>query len=114
YLPPIKSPAFVAPELGLLPSGFESPVFQMTVGLFPESFLPELIGMTLYLEWEATPTMAPMVTTLRGRQINPQFYSLHLAIDNIVNGHGALAKRGAKAYLEDIRHSGGDRAVQEH
>ena len=50
--------------------------------MFPQEFFPELLGMTLYLEWEATPTLTPTVRMLRGRKINPHFYSLHVAIDN--------------------------------
>ena len=60
FLPPVTSRAFV--ELDLLPSAWANPVFQLCVGLFPEDLLPELLGMTLYLEWEATPTMLPVAT----------------------------------------------------
>lgn len=110
YLPPITSREFV--ELDFLPAGFENPVFQMSVGLFPQDFLPELLGMTLYLEWEATPTLTPTVRMMEGRNIDPHFYRLHVAIDNIASGHGALAKLAVKAYLDDIGEKGGDTAVQ--
>ncbi|HWM58343.1 MAG TPA: LodA/GoxA family CTQ-dependent oxidase [Pseudonocardia sp.] len=112
YLPPVTSREFI--ESDLLPSGFEDAVFQMSVGLFPQDLLPELLGMTLYLEWEATPTLTPMVRLLEGRRINPQFYRLHVAIDNIASGHGALAKQAIKLYLDDVREKGGDAAVQAH
>lgn len=110
YLPAITSRAFV--ELDFLPSAFVDPVFQMCVGLFPQAFLPELLGMTLYLEWESTPTLAPMVRLLEGRDIDPHFYRLHVAIDNIASGHGALAKEAVRLYLDDIREKGGDAAVE--
>ena len=42
------------------------------------------------------------------------FYSLHVAIDNISEGHGALAKEAVRLYLENAREEGGDAAVQEN
>ena len=110
YLPPITSSEFVT--LDFLPSAFDSAVFQLSVGLFPQDFLPELLGMTLYLEWEATPTLTPTVRMLQGRRIDPHFYRLHVAIDNIASGHGALAKQAVKLYLDDQAEKGGDAAVQ--
>ncbi|MEJ7785498.1 MAG: iron-containing redox enzyme family protein [Solirubrobacteraceae bacterium] len=91
YLPPVTSADFI--DIDVLPSAWRAPVFELCVGLFPQEFLPELLGMTLLLEWEATPQMLPMVNLLEGRGINPLFYKLHMAIDNIDSGHGALARR---------------------
>ena len=112
YLPPITSREFIG--IDFLPSAFDNPVFQMSVGLFPQEFLPELLGMTLYLEWEATPSLTPTVRLLEGRNIDPLFYRLHVAIDNIAAGHGHLAKQAVKLYLDDVREKGGDAAVQPH
>ena len=70
--------------------------------------------MTLLLEWEATPTLIAGERLLAGRNINPLFYQLHIAIDNIKAGHGFLAKEAIKLYLANIRESGGEVAVQAH
>lgn len=110
YLPPITSHEFI--EQDFLPSAFTSSVFQMSVGLFPQDLLPELLGMTLFLEWESTPVLAPTVRLLAGRRIDPRFYRLHVAIDNIASGHGALAKRAITLFLDDAADKGGDAAVQ--
>lgn len=112
YLPPVTSREFL--HLDLAPGAWRSPVFQATIGLFPQMFFPELIGMTLFLEWEATPTLQPAVRMLRNRGMNPLFYSLHVAIDNISEGHGAIAKEAVKIFLEEKREQGGDQAVQEN
>lgn len=112
YLPPITSQSFI--EVDLLPSAWSNPVFQLSVGMFPQEFFPELLGMTLFLEWEATPILTPTVRMLRGRKINPHFYSLHVAIDNVASGHGALAKEAITLYLDRIRESGGEVEVQRH
>lgn len=110
FLPPVTSEDFT--ELDILPSAYESPVFQMSVGLFPEDFFPEILGMTLYLEWEATPTLTPTVRMLRNRGIDPHFYQLHVSIDNISVGHGALAKAAIELYLEQAGKEGGDSQIQ--
>ena len=112
YVPDVTSREFL--QLDLAPGAWRAPVFQMCIGVFPEEFFPELIGMTLFLEWEATPTLQPTVQMLRGRGMNPLFYSLHVAIDNISEGHGALAKEAVKIFLDEKREEGGDRAVQEN
>ncbi|WP_240348061.1 iron-containing redox enzyme family protein [Methylomonas sp. EFPC1] len=112
YLPPVTSRAFL--DLDLAPGAWRTPVFQAVIGLFPQMFFPELIGMTLFLEWEATPTLQPKVRMLRNRGINPLFYSLHVAIDNISAGHGAIAKEAVKLFLADKLEEGGDQAVQEN
>lgn len=110
YFPSINSPEFILSNF--LPSGFEQPVFQLCVGLFPDEFFPELLGMTLYLEWEATPTLTPIVRLLEGRNIDPHFYSLHVAIDNITAGHGFLAKEAIKLYLAQQEAEVGKSGVQ--
>ncbi|MET3355538.1 UNVERIFIED_ORG: hypothetical protein ABID33_003460 [Xanthobacter viscosus] len=110
YLPPITTEAFR--DLDFIPSAWESPVFQVAVGMFPESFFPELLGMTLYLEWEATPTLLPAAKFYQGIGIDPQFYRMHAGIDNVTTGHGALAREAIELHLDEVRRGGGDDAVQ--
>lgn len=110
YMPPITSRKFV--EQDLLPSAFIQPVFQLSVSLFPDEFFPELLGMTLYLEWEATPTLTPLVRHYRRRHIDPHFYALHVAIDNITAGHGFLAKEAIKLYLQQVEDEAGTDGVR--
>jgi hypothetical protein len=110
YLPSVSSREFI--DYPFVAGAWRTAVFQACVGMFPQEFLPELLGMTLYIEWEATPTLSPTVRMLRGRRINPLFYQLHVAIDNISEGHGALAKEAVKAFLEEQRQEGGDTEVQ--
>ena len=63
--------------------------------------------MTLFLEWEATPTLTPTVRMMRGRSIDPLFYQLHVAIDNISRGHGALAFEAIKIFSLNSGKRGG-------
>lgn len=111
YMPPITARKFI--EQGLLDSAFVQPVFQLAVSMFPDEFFPELLGMTLYLEWEATPTLTPTVRSFRERGIDPHFYSLHVAIDNITAGHGFMAKEAIKLYLQKVEDEAGKDGVRE-
>lgn len=111
YLPAVTSRDFL--DAGIVDSAWRAAVFQLAVGVWPQAFYSEILGMTLYLEWEATPTMMPPVRMLQRRGMNPLFYSLHMAIDNISEGHGALAKEAVRIHLDEVREHGGDRAVAE-
>lgn len=112
YLPAANSNEFI--DYPFTPGSWRTAVFQQCVGLFPQEFFPELLGMTLFLEWEATPTLTPTVRMLRGRNIDPLFYQLHVAIDNISRGHGALAIEAVKVFLAEQRQEGGEVEVQKN
>jgi len=112
YVPVVSSREFI--EQDFIKSAFDGSVIQLAVGMFPDDYLPELLGMTLYLEWEATPTLTPIVKAYRNRNIDPHFYRMHVAIDNISAGHGALVKEAIEIYLQAREKEGGDAAVQDH
>lgn len=91
----------------LLESAFTLPLFQLAVSQFTDQFLPEILGMTLYLEWESV-ELDTTARLLERFKLDPAYYRLHVAIDNADVGHGAIAKRAVKRYLsgfkdEDVR-----------
>jgi L-Lysine epsilon oxidase N-terminal/L-lysine epsilon oxidase C-terminal domain/Iron-containing redox enzyme len=112
YLPPMASRAY-ADHPDLWDSSFESPVYQSAVAQFPERYAPELLGMTLYLEWEAV-FLPAMVKLYEYHGHNPLFYKLHVAIDNPVDGHGARAREAVAHYLDHVREESGEAEMQEH
>ena len=112
YLPPIASRAY-ADDPTLWDSSFVSPAYQSAIAQFPETYAPELLGMTLYLEWEAV-FLPAMVKLYDYHGYNPLFYELHVAIDNPVNGHGARARDAVARYLDHVREESGEREMQEH
>ena len=61
-------------------SSFSSPVYQTAIAHFPEAYFPELLGMTLYLEWEAI-YLPAMVKLYEYHGYSSLFYKLHVAID---------------------------------
>jgi len=90
HLPPVTSAAY-AHDARFLDSAFSLPVFQLAVSLFPRAFLPEILGMTLYLEW-TVPTCLPMVKRMVRHGLDPLFFRVHLGTDNVDTGHGLLAR----------------------
>ena len=112
YLPPIASRAY-ADDPTIWDSSYVSPAYQSAVAQFPETYAAELLGMTLYLEWEAV-YLPAMVKLYRYHGYNSLFYDLHVAIDNPVNGHGARARDAVARYLDHVREESGEREMQEH
>ncbi|MCK0508217.1 iron-containing redox enzyme family protein [Aromatoleum anaerobium] len=94
-------------------SSYISPVFQLAISQHTNQFFPELLGMTLYLEWE-------VLSLARGIKLNDylgldtHFWQMHVGIDNATNGHGAKARDAVITYLDRIRNEGGNAAVDEH
>jgi L-Lysine epsilon oxidase N-terminal/L-lysine epsilon oxidase C-terminal domain/Iron-containing redox enzyme len=110
YPPPIESRDF-AYDPQFLDSAFTVPAFQLAISEFTEDFYPEIIGMTLMLEWEVVQlkqTRDSMIYT----GLDPHFYIMHIGIDNAVNGHGQRAADAVRLYLQNMREAGGDEAVQ--
>ncbi|HEV7824590.1 MAG TPA: LodA/GoxA family CTQ-dependent oxidase [Mycobacteriales bacterium] len=95
--PPLGSREYAYDDT-LLESAFTAPLLQLVVSQFTEDFFPEILGMTLYLEWESV-ELANTARLLRHYKLDPGYYTLHVAIDNAEAGHGSLAKRAVKRYL---------------
>jgi hypothetical protein len=110
YPPPIESREF-AFDPNFLDSAFTVPAFQLAISEATEEYYPEIIGMTLQLEWEVVQlkqTRDSMIYT----GLDPHFYIMHIAIDNASNGHGQRAADAVRLYLQTIRQTGGEKAVQ--
>jgi hypothetical protein len=109
--PPIYDKAF-SDNRRFLDVAFEQPVFQLAVGLYPQQFLREILGMTLWIEWNSSPSACQFAKCLRSRGIDDTYYKIHQRVDNPDRGHGFLARKAVEIYLEDIKQNGGD--VQGH
>lgn len=96
------SPATLHQDRRLIDSAFNDPVFQLAIGQFPKTFLPEILGMTLYLEWTGSLEAFRMVKLLKNQNINAKFYSVHVKADNPKNGHAFQIKETIKLYLRNI------------
>ena len=111
-LPPSYSRGFIDEHLSMNDTEiWESAVGQLLVSLFPHEFLPEILGFNLQFELITMDTLRAS-KELRELGINPYYFTVHVTIDNIDSGHGAIAMHAVGKYLEHIRAAKGDKAVQ--
>lgn len=112
YYPQAIDSEEFASDPQFLDSAFTVPAFQLAISQFSEDYYPELIGMTLYLEWQVV-DLKPTRDLMQYVGIDPHFYVMHIGIDNAVNGHGQRAAEAVRLYLENLRAIGaGEEAVQ--
>jgi len=111
YPYPVESLDF-AMDPRFVDSSFSVSSFELAISQFTESYFPEIMGMTLQLEWG--------VLELKNTQklmdyygFNSHFYAMHIGIDNATNGHGNRALTAITLYLDKLRSSGGEMAVQQ-
>lgn len=110
YLADIRSRDY-SDNQDLLDSAFTAPLFELVISQFSEDFFPEILGMTLQLEWEVL-SLWPGVKRLERQHINAQFYRMHIGIDNADDGHGAKGKMAVQQYLDALREKSGDEEVE--
>src|SRR5262249_2895469 len=76
YLPPVNSRAYAdSPDLD--ESTFIAPVFELAISQHTEAFFPELIGMTLFLEWEVL-SLVPGIRGLDYLGVDSHFWKMHV------------------------------------
>ena len=90
---------------------FASPVFQLAISQNSDRYFPELIGMTLFLEWEVL-QLGVGVKRQDYHGIDSQFLRMHVGIDNAVDGHGAKARNAVNLYLDNVLKASGREAMQ--
>jgi hypothetical protein len=110
YLPDLRSRDYVD-NPDLLDSAFTASLFELVISQFSEDFFPEILGMTLQLEWEVL-SLWPGVKRLERWNINSQFYRMHIGIDNADDGHGAKARMAVQQYLDHVREKSGPEEVE--
>lgn len=103
----IKPPAIETREFiqwtRLLDSSFEIPVFWLSVSCFPRHFMPEILGLNLAVELAGVggPYMQAR-DTLRHFKLPTLFVDIHLAADNIAQGHTAKSLLAIKLYMDQV------------
>lgn len=110
FCPPNLNSREFAFDKEFLDSAFTVPTFQLAISQFTEDYYPEILGMTLQLEWEVL-GLKPTRDRLVHMGLNPHFYVMHIGIDNAVNGHGRRALDAVLLYLQTIQETGGTEAV---
>lgn len=90
---------------------WEDAVGQLVISLFPNEFLPEILGFNMHFEAVKLDTMQAAYE-LKGLGINPYYFLIHISIDNADSGHTAMATHAVTRYLDLIRSTEGEEAVQ--
>lgn len=102
-----------ADDPGIPESSFVNPVFQLAISQNTDRYFPELMGMTLFLEWEVL-SLVQGIRLYDYLGLDSHFWQMHVGIDNATNGHGAKARDAVILYLDRVRNEGGEAAVDAH
>lgn len=90
-LPPTASPEF-ANWPGFRDASFELPVYWLSIGRFPRTFLPEVLGLNVAMELSGVGgTYRRAGMALRKYGFSTRFVEIHNTIDNVATGHSAWA-----------------------
>ncbi len=115
----IKLPAIDTQEFckhgGFIDTAFDIPVYLMAISLFPNLFLPELLGLNLAIEISGLGNVYLRLSEeLKFWGIQSAIVDVHTSIDNVATGHTALAIKAIQTYLDDIAASFGDDTLHAH
>ncbi|MGP9017008.1 iron-containing redox enzyme family protein [Streptomyces sp. BR1] len=101
-LPPTASREF-SDWPGFRDEAFAMPAFWLSVSRFPETFMPEILGLNLAMELSGVGgSYRDARVALRHHGFSTQFVDLHNTIDNVATGHSAWAADAIDAYLADL------------
>ncbi|MFC1406074.1 MULTISPECIES: iron-containing redox enzyme family protein [Streptacidiphilus] len=106
-LPPTGSVEF-ARWPGFLDSSFELPVFWLSIGRFPQTFQPEVLGLNLAMELSGVGgTYRRARLGLRKYGFSTRFVDIHNTIDNVATGHSAWAADAIDSFMSAAASNGG-------
>ncbi|CAF1322265.1 unnamed protein product [Adineta ricciae] len=76
-------------------------IAQLCISLFPETFLPEILGFNM--SYECLPLhLLITIHELRELNIDPYYFVLHVSIDNNHSGHAAMGMDAVVAYITSL------------
>ncbi|MGX4731041.1 iron-containing redox enzyme family protein [Pseudomonas corrugata] len=98
-LPTTAAPGYAASEC-FFEENFDLPVFWLSIGRYPQTFCPEILGLNLAMELSGVGGGYRRThKALVAYGYPTLFVDLHNAIDNISTGHTAWAAASIDAYL---------------
>lgn len=110
-LPPTASRAFAQWE-GFRDASFELPVYWLSIGRFPQTFLPEVLGLNLAMELSGVGgSYRRARLALKQYGFSTRFVDIHNTVDNVATGHSAWAADAIDTYLSSITASQGEGAL---
>ncbi|ROV89516.1 hypothetical protein VSDG_08494 [Cytospora chrysosperma] len=91
---------------------WEAAVGQLLISLFPNEFLPEILGFNMHYELITLNTLRA-AHELKALGMDPYYFLIHIAIDNADSGHTAMATHTVTRYLDMVRATEGEEALQQ-
>lgn len=102
HLPPTASREF-AEWPALRDGSFELPVYWLSIGRFPRTFMPEILGLNLAMELSGVGgTYRRARMALKKYGFSTRFVDIHNTIDNVATGHSAWAADAVDTYLASV------------
>lgn len=112
-LPPTASLEF-AEWLQFRETSFELPVFWLAVSRFPQTFMPEILGLNVAMELSGVGgSYRRARIALATYGFSTHFVDIHNTIDNVVAGHSGWAADAVDAYMANLRAAQGSQACAE-
>ncbi|MGH8611211.1 MAG: iron-containing redox enzyme family protein [Gammaproteobacteria bacterium] len=98
---------------GVPEGNFLIPNYLLAISQFPRSFFPEILGLNLAIELSGLGGFYhTLIDDLRYWHIDPRFFVLHQAVDNLATGHARLAFDAIALYLDHVLASCGEQEMQ--
>jgi hypothetical protein len=98
-LPPTGSPEF-AQDQRFKTESFRLPVYWLSLGKFPITFLPEILGMNLAMELSGVGgSYRSARRFLKHHKFSTRFVDIHNTIDNVSTGHSAWAADAIDTFM---------------
>ncbi|KAJ5212480.1 uncharacterized protein N7498_004126 [Penicillium cinerascens] len=88
-------------------------VAQLLISLFPNEFLPEILGFNMHYELISLEALMA-ARELKELGVNPSYFLLHICIDNADSGHTGMALLNVIDYLEFIKATKSPSVLEEH
>ena len=105
-LPDCNAIDFIHPRYGLDSEQiWRNATGHLLISLFPNEFLPEILGMNLHFE-SLSLNMLKTNKELPEFGISAYYFALHISIDNADSGHSAMALATVIRFMDHVRETG--------
>jgi len=74
---------------------------QLTISIFPQEFLPKILGYSLHFEAVKLETLI-MAPELRELGMGPSYFTFHISIDNADSDYATMVSHAVGQYLEIV------------
>ncbi|KAJ4346007.1 hypothetical protein N0V95_005790 [Ascochyta clinopodiicola] len=104
-LPAADHPEFTHKRHGIDDISYREATAHLLISLFPNDFLPEILGFNLHFEAPSLGSLQAM-KELAEHNIDPEYFVLHISIDNADSGHSAMAMATVIRFMGIVKETG--------